>query len=276
MKITLTIALLIFSAAINAQRIAVIEPESSKVDGLASVVRAELGSRFKILDESLADAAFSSVTFADYFNLSTSDARQIGEVLGVSNFVLLRSANQRRASLDRPAYFEAYAIAYLVDSRTGSLVGWFRETVEASNAKEASEKLIANAAQLAERISGSLKANRFSIRRDPTFEEVPPEGSPLAKGLRTPVPYRRLRPEYTDLASSYGVRATVDIEVDIDADGTIARTSIERWAGFGLEESVEKAVRSMNWRPAERNGKPLPMRILLRYNFVKVEKDEAP
>lgn len=276
MKLGLAIAMLAFSAAANAQRIAIAEPERVRVEGLASAVRAELISDFKILDESMADAAFRSVTLADPFNLTTQDARRIGEVLGVNNFILLRSAVQRRASIDRPAYFEAYAIAYVVGSRSGSLIGWFRESVEAASENEAREKLIASTRSLAERIEVSLKANRFSIVRGAKFEEVPAEDSPLAKGLRTPVPYRRLRPEYTDLASSYGVRATVDIEVDIDADGTIARTSIERWAGFGLEESVEKAVRSMNWRPAERNGKPLPMRILLRYNFVKVEKDEAP
>ena len=40
-----------------------------------------------------------------------------------------------------------------------------------------------------------------------------------------------------------------------------------------LEESVEKAVRAMNWRPAMRNGSALPMRVLLRYNFTKVEKE---
>ncbi|MEQ1762030.1 MAG: energy transducer TonB [Pyrinomonadaceae bacterium] len=276
MKVALTIVILALSATVNAQRIAVIEPDTSRVGGLASAVRTDLKSDFKILDESMADAAFHSVTLADPFNLATSDARRIGEVLGANNFILVRSALQRRASIDRPAYFEAYAIAYVVSSRTGSLIGWFRESVEAASENEARGKLIANSRMLAERVAASLKANRFTIVRDPKFEEVPLEDSPLAKGLRTPVPYRRLRPEYTDLASSYGVRSTVDIEVDIDSDGTIARMSIERWAGFGLEESVEKAVRSMNWRPAERNGKPLPMRILLRYNFVKVEKDETP
>ena len=71
----------------------------------------------------------------------------------------------------------------------------------------------------------------------------------------------------------YGVSGTVDIEADIDETGKISRTSIVRWAGYGLDESVERAVRTMNWRPAMRSGKPLPMRVLLRYNFTKIEKD---
>ncbi|MDI1241267.1 MAG: TonB family protein [bacterium] len=276
MKFALTIAILILSAAVDAQRIAIVEPEGATVEGLASRVRTGLVGEFKIQDDSMAQAAFRSVTLPDPFNLATSEARQIGEVLGVSDYILLRSTVQRRASIGRPAYFEAYAIAYVVDARTGSIIGWLRESVEAPTENQARDKILSRTSELAENISGALKMNRFSVTRDSKFQEVPPEDSPLAKGLRTPVPYRRLRPEYTELASSYGVRATVDIEVDIDADGSIARTSIERWAGFGLEESVEKAVRSMNWRPAERNGKPLRMRILLRYNFIKVEKDEAP
>ena len=276
MKLALTLAILFLSAAVNAQRIAIIEPEDKIVEGLGLAVRTDLADDLKIVDDSMAKAAFRSVSLADPFNLTTSDSRRIGEVLGVDNFILLRSALQRRASIDRPAYFEAYSIAYVVNSRSGSLVGWIRESIEATNEKEARGKLIAASGLLAKRIRASIKANQFIIVRDAKFEEVPAEGSALAKGLRTPVPYRRLRPEYTELASSYGVRATIDIEVDIDSDGSIARTSIERWAGFGLEESVEKAVRSMNWRPAMRNGKPLPMRILLRYNFIKIEKDEAP
>ncbi len=276
MRLAVAIAVFLLSAVVNAQRIAILEPEDKTVEGLGLAVRTDLAADLKIVDDSMAKAAFRSVSLADPFNLTTSDSRRIGEVLGVDNFILLRSALQRRASIDRPAYFEAYAIAYVVNSRSGSLVGWIRESIEATNEKEARGKLIAASGLFAKRIRASIKANQFTIVRDAKFEEVPAEGSALAKGLRTPVPYRRLRPEYTELASSYGVRATIDIEVDIDSDGSIARTSIERWAGFGLEESVEKAVRSMNWRPAMRNGKPLPMRILLRYNFVKVEKDEAP
>lgn len=276
-SVRLLIAVFIFSVVVTGQRIALIQPDVERqVDGFAAVVRVHLANQFKIIDDSMADSAYRSVSVEDPFNLTSADARRVGEVIGASNFILLRSAIQRRASVGKPGYFEGYAIAYVVDSRTGHMLAWLIESVEGANEPDASRKISDRADKLAEKISGALKVNRFSVFRDPKFAEVPPENSPLAKGLRTPVPYRRLRPEYTDLASMYGVRATVDIEVDIEVDGTIARTSIERWAGFGLEDSVEKAVRAMNWRPAERDGKPLPMRVLLRYNFTKIEKDEAP
>lgn len=277
MRICWLIAVFVFAAGLSAQRIAIIQPVTSgQVDGFSATVRSQILTQFKVIDDSLADSAYRSVTVGDPFNLSTGEAKRIGEVVGANNFILVRSAIQRRASVSRPAYFEGYAIAYVVESRTGQLLAWFIESVDGKDEKDAATKIVGRADEVSRKIADALKANRFTYYRDPKFTEVPAESSPLAKGLRTPVPYRRIRPEYTELASMYGVKATVDIEVDIDADGSIARTSIERWAGFGLEDSVEKAVRSMNWRPAERDGKPLPMRVLLRYNFVKVEKDEAP
>lgn len=120
---------------------------------------------------------------------------------------------------------------------------------------------------------------KSSLRRElaepppPAMEEPPDEGTPAARGFRAPVPYRRIRPEYTRAANLYDVAATVEIMVDLDEKGKILRTEIERWAGFGLETSVETAVRSMNWRPAERGGKQIPMRFLLRYNFTKLPRD---
>jgi hypothetical protein len=267
----------VLAAVAPAQRIAILQPVADgQVESFASSVRSQLAAEFKIIDEAMADSAYRSVTVDAPFNLSTVEARRIGEVIGVNNFIILRSAIQRRASLSRPAYFEGYAIAYVVESRNGQLLAWFIESVEGSDEEAAAAKLISRADLLSKNVGDALKINRFTYSRDPRFVDVPAEGSPIAKGLRTPVPYRRIRPEYTELASMYGVKATVDIEVDIDADGSIARTSIERWAGFGLEDAVEKSVRSMNWRPAERDGKPLPMRVLLRYNFTKIEKDEAP
>jgi len=276
-KLWVIIPILVFPVVSYCQRIAILEPSSDqKIEGYVGELRSRLAETFKVLDDSLVESAYRSANITEPFNLSTVDARRIGILIGSDNFILLRSAIQRRASLEGPAYFEAYATAYVVSSRTGTLIDWQLASARGPDPSQARKKLIDKVPDMADKIVESLKEKTSTAVRATGFQEVPPEGSPLAKGLRTPVPYKRIRPEYTELASGYGVRATIDVSVDIDADGTVARTSIERWAGYGLEEAVEKAVRQMNWRPAEREGKPLPMRILLRYNFVKVEKDEAP
>ena len=104
------------------------------------------------------------------------------------------------------------------------------------------------------------------------IEEMPADGTPGALNFRSPIPYLRIKPEYTAIASFYDVAATVEIELTLASDGSILAADVVRWAGFGLDGSALKAVRSMQWRPAERNGKTLPIRVLLRYNFKKLER----
>jgi hypothetical protein len=198
-------------------------------------------------------------------------------VIGCDYIVLVRADGLRRESLSRPTYYEAYAFFYLIDGRSGTLRSVDGESLEKGTQAEADEALFLaldkTVSRIARRISDTEKLPAPAWRHDSEIEDVPPEDSPKAVGLKPPIPYRRIKPEYTTQAFLYVVKGTVDIEAIIGADGHIASTRIVRWLGFGLDESVEKAVRTMNWRPAMRNGKPLPMRVLLRYNFTKPEKE---
>ncbi|HSK73846.1 MAG TPA: TonB family protein, partial [Pyrinomonadaceae bacterium] len=124
---------------------------------------------------------------------------------------------------------------------------------------------------------GRVKANEtaeLDEKAAPKIAELPEENSPEAKNFRPPLPFKRVKPEYTATANLYRIEATIDILVDVDASGEILRMEIARWAGYGLDESVSETVRKMQWRGAERDGKFLPMRVLLRYNFRKIEDEE--
>lgn len=269
-----------FSFPVFCQRLAVVEPISDdQISGFARGLSSEISKRGKVLDLGLADTAFRTVVRENYFNLTSAEAKLIGSVIGCDYFILVRSKVQRRSALDRPPYFEAYSPVYAVDSRTGQLIFWDLFSFEAPTSGKATQELRDAIPVISSAIYDAIQ--RAMIRekvptKDGRFEEVPSVDSPLSKGLKTPVPYRRIKPSYTTQASLYSITATIEIEVDIDYDGSVKRTSIERWAGFGLDDSVESAVRAMNWRPAYRDGNPLPMRVLLRYNFTKLEKDEDP
>jgi TonB family protein len=157
-------------------------------------------------------------------------------------------------------------------------VFWKNHKSEAAKSDAAIKLLDDSVSALAKELVLQIKTVQNDERNLPpaaSIEEVPDADSPLAKDFRAPIPYRRIKPEYTTEAALYGVTATVEILVDTDANGAITRTEIVRWAGYGLDESVEKTVREMIWRPAMRNGKSVPMRFLLRYNFKKIEKKEG-
>lgn len=213
---------------------------------------------------------------ANTFNMTVSEAKAAASVMGCDYFLLVRAGEQRRSSFSKPDYYEAFAVHYLVSGRTGELVDWFLKSFEADAQDKAGRALSIALSDTGKEISDRIRNVSAAELRGPLngqIEEVPADGSPAAANLKTPIPYKRIKPEYTTMAFIYDVHATIEIEADIDSDGKVIMTRIVRWAGFGLDDSVEKTVRGMNWRPAMRNGKALPMRVLLRYNFTKVDKE---
>lgn len=268
-------ALVLFSSS-PAQRLAILTPDKAPSSiSFAEKLASKLAAELKVVDGALSESAYLSVSPKTPFNLTANESKATGAVIGCDLFIILRVATQRRSSFQRAEYYESYAPVYLVSSRTGRLVFWKLQQFEAA-APGTSERLLNDSVeQLAAEIANQAKA---AIKREiaesdpPALEEVPDANSPAAKNFRSPIPYRRFKPEYTAEAALYDITATVDVLVDTNAVGSIMRTDVVRWAGYGLDESVEKTVRQMNWRPATRNGKPLPMRFLLRYNFRKVEK----
>jgi TonB family protein len=104
----------------------------------------------------------------------------------------------------------------------------------------------------------------------PLIEEAPGDDTVAAnQGLRMPRPYRRLRPTYPESAAVADAEGTVDVLVDVGADGEVLKVDVARWAGFGLDDITVATVRQMHFFPAMREGKSIPMRVLLRYNFRK-------
>lgn len=258
-------------------KIAILIPEKTyQSQVLVEKLDNSLSNNFKILDDSLSETAFRSAEFKKPFNLSLKESKNVGAAIGCDYFLLIKAENQRRNSLSKGEYYESYAVVYAVSSRTGRLILWKLISGEAKTSEKAEKQLFDSVNNLSAEISDKLKITskeELNEKAASKLEELPTENSPEAKGFRPPLPYKQITPTYTRLAYLYSVEATVDIEIDVDENGKIQRTEIIRWAGFGLDESVDKTVRQMNWKPADRDGKTLAMRVLLRYNFKKVEKD---
>jgi TonB family protein len=107
----------------------------------------------------------------------------------------------------------------------------------------------------------------------PVIESAPDDDKTAnEEGLRLPRPFRRLTPAYPETAASAEVEAVVDVLVDLDSKGEVSNVEVSRWAGFGLDESTIDTVRQLHFFPAMRNGTPIPLRVLLRYNFRKPPK----
>ncbi len=266
--------LFIFTVSLDAQIVAVLEPNAGPVSTLAPKLTDELSAQLDTLDQSLVAAAFNASKHSDPYNMTSDEAKIAGSAIGCDFLVLIKTGNLRRTSFERPEYYESFAAIYVVGSRTGRLVYWTIRNAERKTLAEANADLLALIPSIARDLAAKIRETQKPEILEPrplNIAEPPLPGTPDAKGFVEPNPYRRIKPEYSATAYLYNVTAIVELLVDLDAAGSVTRTEIVRWAGFGLDESVEKAVRSMNWRPAERDKRTLPIRVLLRYNFKKAE-----
>lgn len=271
---TFLLLAVILPAAAFCQRhsVAILTPEkNASSEELAAAVSVKMDKKFRLVELSMADAAFRSAEIAEPFNQTVETARTLSEIIGCEYFVLIRTGDHRRAGVDRPDYFESNAAVFIVSGRTGEL-RQFRLYVSEGKTEDAARSALKNsAAEIADEISRAVAGDQPD---DTAKTDLPLPPDPASQTFRAPVPYKRMKPDYTEQAMIYGIEATVDVSVDIDAKGTVLRTDIRRWAGYGLDESVEENIRRMNWRPAELAGKYLPMRILLRYNFKDIQNPE--
>lgn len=246
------------------------------------------GARISVLDRGLARAAARGAGYEGSLNLSLREARDLGAAIGCDFFVLGDARTLKRSSLSRPSYFEASASVFVVSARTGRLVLWTRDAAEGATPEEAEAKLApmlaaraGDACRAAVLLAFDVEEQARRVRAEAEVDEGAAvidlsldEGAAAAKGVSDPVPYRRLRPPYTETAERAEAEATVDAVAEIAADGAVRRVEIVRWAGFGLDESVAETVRRLHFRPATREGSPVAVRVLLRYNFRKKKSNE--
>jgi TonB family protein len=267
-KIKITV--LDFGAAPFARQIA---------EGLRTNLRAS--QDLSVADAEMTLAAARGNGYTGSLNLSLEEARDLGAAIESEYYFIGDAQTLRRSSSQKPVYYEAYCSVFLVSARTGKLIMWERPSFESDEATKAARQLSQHFedAKLRQRYGDSIRhtleeENKQRATIDPEPEaviEAAPDDEKVAEqqGLRLPRPFRRFRPEYPDAAARADAEATVDVVVEIDADGETGKVTILRWAGFGLDEATVSTVRKMHFFPAMKNGAPVPMRVLLRYNFRK-------
>jgi TonB family protein len=242
-------------------------------------------SSLVVSDRDQVRAAARGAGYAGGINLSLTEARELGAVLGCDFFIVGDAQTLRRSPSTGAVYFESYASIFLVSARTGRLTRWERPNFRSSASEEAEQSLVSE-------LSGPEVRLRFSValhrahddergerelkpldQQIPVIAEAPDDDkSAAAEGLRLPRPYRRFMPAYPESAAVAEAEATVDVLIDLDAGGEVTRVEVVRWAGFGLDEATVENVRRLHFFPAMRDGVAIPIRVLLRYNFRKPPK----
>src|SRR5918912_2351546 len=231
---------------------------------------------FSLIDRDESLVAARGAGYTGSLNMTLQEARDLGAAIGTDFFITGDAQTLRRSSSARTSYYEAYASIFIVSARTGRLVMWDRISFEEATSDEASKALLKELKESAARYAQTIRAAEELERNEraqlieragaasqtPVVEDAPDDEAAAAReGLRLPQPYRRLRHAYPDSAARAEAEATVDVQIELDTEGEVSRVEVVRWAGFGLDEAAVNTVRQLHFRPAMRNGVPVPMRV---------------
>jgi TonB family protein len=77
----------------------------------------------------------------------------------------------------------------------------------------------------------------------------------------------KFEPASNEFAQTYGVAGMSLYHVVIAADGKPGEIAVARPIGFGLDENAVAAIRSAQFEPATKDGKPVPVMLDLVVQF---------
>lgn len=264
----------------EAVRMAIVLPAGEVTRELRTLIAAEDGLEIELLDEDLTLLARQGSGYDGRLNLTRAEARGLGLSLGTDFYILGQVLETPRRQADGQASFESLAALFLVESRTGELRRFYHVEGVGADAVMAGQRMrrelpLAWAAMAKVIAAAPLRNGREPEIDQPAPTEIYIDDDGLASGsagsgsgsVRPPLFQRHLKPIYPEIAARIGIEATVELTAVFRADGQVDQVELQRWAGFGLDESAVATVRQLRFEPATQDGRPVSFRGLVRYNF---------
>ena len=85
--------------------------------------------------------------------------------------------------------------------------------------------------------------------------------------VSAPHPTFTPEPEYSDEARRARVQGIVILNIVVDKKGTVSRVRIEEPLGMGIDEKAVEGVTHWRFKPATRNGEPVPVEMNIEVSF---------
>jgi TonB family protein len=86
-------------------------------------------------------------------------------------------------------------------------------------------------------------------------------------GVSAPIPIYKPEPAYSEEARKAKYQGTVVLWIIVDAQGNVIDPKVVRPLGLGLDEKALETVRTWKFKPALRNGTPVPVRVIVEVSF---------
>jgi len=240
----------------------------------AEELRKLAAREFTAVEEEQMRAAIRGAGYRGSLNLSREEARALGMSIGCDFYLLGVVRVPRRIVSAEEFYYEGIAGLFTVETRSGRLLLFDFARTKAADEKAARVALDVQIRQSWKKSSAAITAAVSRSRAESeVFNQTPAEPVEIlpeetqTTNIAQPVFYQRVKPRYTEEAESLSITAVVELEAVFREDGQVGDVEIVRWAGFGLDESATATVRGLRFKPAERDGRKVSLRALVRYNF---------
>jgi TonB family protein len=102
------------------------------------------------------------------------------------------------------------------------------------------------------------------------------DGTPLARvggGVSAPVALNMVEAQFSDEARNAHYEGVCIVQVIVDAKGNPQNPRIVRALGLGLDAKAIEAVKRYKFKPAMKNGTPVPVMISVQVNFRLYERN---
>jgi TonB family protein len=89
----------------------------------------------------------------------------------------------------------------------------------------------------------------------------------VGNGVSAPRPIFTPDPDYSDEARKAKFQGVVVLSIIVGPDGRVHDPSVTRTLGMGLDEKAKEKVLTWKFEPATKDGKPVPVQMLVEVNF---------
>jgi TonB family protein len=97
--------------------------------------------------------------------------------------------------------------------------------------------------------------------------QVAPEVFAVGNGVTAPVPIYKPEPGYTKEARAAKLEGTVVLWIVVAADGMVSDVKVTKPFDKGLDENAVQTVKTWKFKPAMRNGVPVPVKVMVEVSF---------
>jgi len=89
----------------------------------------------------------------------------------------------------------------------------------------------------------------------------------MGPGMSAPMLIHKVEPQYTEEARLAKYQGTVVVSTVIGTDGAAQSMRVIRGLGLGLDEQALKAIAQWKFKPAAKEGEPIPVQATIEVNF---------